>query len=365
MLLASAIYVVFFILAVFVWATDGNSSTLDFPDFFVIGAMKCGTTSLNKLMYDHPSICDYGDKEKHFFDKDEYDTDYDEHLESYESEFSGCKKRLYKIDSTPSYIQYPYVPARINESYTRDDLLRKRFLLVIREPVSRFYSQYQMRLRVCFKGLYWTNSREATDDDETKLRLHRNCKGVMHNYTMHLLDEPKKHHRFRSFSEWVRESEDGVEEISRGYYLDHIQDWLKYVPRNIIFIVDFADLIARTNSTMFNIASFLSIEPEEWFHSGGAHFKVNGVTLPKPKYQKPEFANGALDCATFDWLVAKYNAKNPNLKDFINNASGQRPMGEPLFAGWNYTTRHCSPTSQQTVGPANKHSPPRGKLKVH
>lgn len=33
------------------------------PDFFVIGAMKCGTTSLNKLFFEHPSICSEGVKE--------------------------------------------------------------------------------------------------------------------------------------------------------------------------------------------------------------------------------------------------------------------------------------------------------------
>ena len=45
-----------------------DPTNLPAPDYFIIGAMKCATSSLNALMVTHPEICSEGDKEKHFFD---------------------------------------------------------------------------------------------------------------------------------------------------------------------------------------------------------------------------------------------------------------------------------------------------------
>jgi len=39
-----------------------SRSALAYPDFFVIGAMKCATSSLNALLITHPEICAEGDK---------------------------------------------------------------------------------------------------------------------------------------------------------------------------------------------------------------------------------------------------------------------------------------------------------------
>jgi hypothetical protein len=290
-------------------------------------------------MYAHPQICDYGEKEKHFFDKEEYVTDYEAHLENYEMEFSQCRKKEFTIDSTPSYVQYPIVPVRINESYSRAELFKKRFIVVIREPVSRFYSQYQMRLRVCFKGL---SSRNFADDDENehRLRVRRNCKGVVHNFTMRSVDLPAKKLRFRTFKEWVHDSEDGVTEITRGYYKEKLAAWLRFVPRANLFVIPFDDLVSTTNRTMFQVAGFLGIDPKLWYH-GKRMSEATGIILPVPTYKKPDYEEGFLDCATFDYLKKHYEEKNSGLVEFINMRGGPRSIFEPAFSGWNYTKSKC------------------------
>lgn len=45
-------------------ASSSKRQPLPYPDFFLIGIMKGGTTSLNKLLTEHPDICDEGEKEK-------------------------------------------------------------------------------------------------------------------------------------------------------------------------------------------------------------------------------------------------------------------------------------------------------------
>lgn len=329
-------------------------SLLKVPDFFIIGAMKCGTTSLNRLMFDHPSICNYGEKEKHFFDKTRYDTDYESHLEEYLSEFSECKSSQFTIDSTPSYIQYDEVPARLNESYAMRDLYKKKFILILREPVLRFFSEYQMRLRVCFKGLYWNKHNGDDDDYESNLRLHRNCHNVMHNYTARIQELPKKHHHFMTFPEWVFSSHDGQTEISRGYYADHMRTWLRYIPRSQIFVIDFQHLILNTNDVMLRVADFLGIDPKLWKHSKGSQ----GISLPTPKSQKADFKDGILDCDTFAYLRHHYDKANLNLTYLINRNDPKggpwttRPRSELYFHEWNYTKPACVTVGNVTRAPS-------------
>ena len=38
------------------------------PDFFIVGAPKCGTTALAKLLNDHSEVEFSKEKEPHFFD---------------------------------------------------------------------------------------------------------------------------------------------------------------------------------------------------------------------------------------------------------------------------------------------------------
>ena len=98
-------------------------------------------------MKKHPEICSEGKKEKHFFDSNTYETA--DGYKGYLFEFQKCTGAQFTLDSTPAYIRNLYVPPRIKESYTPDNLKKKKFMLILREPVARHYSEYQMRVRLC------------------------------------------------------------------------------------------------------------------------------------------------------------------------------------------------------------------------
>jgi len=278
------------------------------------------------LFFDHPDVCSFGEKEKHFFDKEEYDTMYNAHLRTYMAEFAGCKKNNLKMDASPSYIQVEEVPQRIKESYTPEALEAKKFILILREPVSRQYSEYQMRLRVCFKGLYFKTGHH--DDDE---RLSRNCRGVMFNYKPM---SPKKTHRFMTFAQWIHGT-DGKREISRGHYLEHLMTWLKVVDRGQLYIINFQSLIVDTHNTMYAVASFLGLDASKWLTS-----KQTKIALPVPHSRKADFEKGYLDCHTFRSLQKHYEKENPLLTDIINDATN-KPQSEPHFPAWDYSHINC------------------------
>ena len=114
---------------------------LEVPDVFIIGAQKCGTTSLNELLDRHPFICSYGVKEKHFFSEThafKREADFKNHLKDYLEEFSYCTNTSQKtIDATPSYVWIEQAPQILKSMYHAKDLAKKKFILLLRDPGSQ------------------------------------------------------------------------------------------------------------------------------------------------------------------------------------------------------------------------------------
>ena len=304
---------------------------LDFPDLFLIGAMKCGTTTLHKLLTDNPHVCGGIEKEKHFFDKMQYISDYANSKANYLNEFADCKKSQLTIDSSPDYISTTAVPERIFESYPQGALSRKRFILILRDPISRHYSEYQMRLRVCESQFKEEgSSRKKAEDDEVQYRearYQRNCKQVTYNFYPGV---PQKTLKFMTFFQYIH-SPYGKKEVSRGHFREHISNWLKRVPRDQIFIVNFATLVKNTTMVYNGLMKFIGLQ----------EYKKH-VQLPEPQYKGKNHSYDSfsyLDCASYTRLAKYYAKVNPNLVDFINNGSGQRNPYEPNFIP--FDEGHC------------------------
>ncbi len=106
------------------------------PNFFILGAAKCGTTSLHDLLKDHPEIFLPAAKEPQFFSDD------DRHargLAAYEAEhFAGATEPA-RGEATPHYLAWPKVAGRIQEAIPEAG---HRFIVILRDPVERAYSLY-------------------------------------------------------------------------------------------------------------------------------------------------------------------------------------------------------------------------------
>lgn len=109
------------------------SATL--PDFIIVGAMKCGTTTLFRHLGKHPEIGLSRDKETDFFLAE---TDFARGLGWYSDQFRPGA-RVYG-EASPNYTkrnEFPGVPARIHSC-----LPDARLIYMVRDPVERFVSQY-------------------------------------------------------------------------------------------------------------------------------------------------------------------------------------------------------------------------------
>jgi hypothetical protein len=124
---------------------DSNLSSINYsklPNFLVIGAPKCGTTSLHSVLGQHPQIFISKVKEPHFFERDLYSNGLEWYQEKYFHDADGYFARG---ESTPNYLTLSTIVApRIKEAFGENDL---KFIAIFRDPAKRAYSEYWFRRR--------------------------------------------------------------------------------------------------------------------------------------------------------------------------------------------------------------------------
>lgn len=105
-------------------------------DIIVIGAMKCGTTTLSDLLAKHPGVSFSSNKEPHFFSKEEH---WREKLNDYHALFSD-ESKLWAEAST-SYTFYPHFSKRVwKDLYEYNPKLK--LIYMYRDPIQRCISHY-------------------------------------------------------------------------------------------------------------------------------------------------------------------------------------------------------------------------------
>ena len=136
---------------------------------------------------------------------------------------------------------HPAVPARV--AATLPDV---RLIALLRDPVERAYSHYQMMSRT---------GREKLDFEEALAAEPERLAGVeeaLMSETEQLL--PSGHrahhqHRHRAY-------------FSRGLYADQLERWLEHFDREQLLVVGTEDLLARPQETYAEVLGFLGLR--EW-----------------------------------------------------------------------------------------------------
>lgn len=111
------------------------------PDFVIIGTKKGGTSLLYRLLTEHPLFEPAATKELHFFDNR-----FSEGLSWYGQHFPTRKcvdgRQTVSGEATPSYLLNPLVSERMAKT-----IPDAKLIALLRNPVDRAYSHYQMGLR--------------------------------------------------------------------------------------------------------------------------------------------------------------------------------------------------------------------------
>lgn len=175
------------------------------PNFLVIGAQRCGTTLIHRLLAGHPEVyVPRHRKEVHFFDQH-----YDRGERWYRGFFPFDREGLKAIgEVSPAYLADANVPQRIQE-FDPD----MRLMVMLRHPIERLWSAYHHLHRV--NGVPWT------------------------------------------FEDFIREDLDALE---RGKYAEQLSRYAARFPREQLLVVVLEDLVLDPDTQLTRIQQFLGLE---------------------------------------------------------------------------------------------------------
>ena len=117
-------------------------STFPFPNLFIPGVQKGGTTALSSFLAQHPDICLVEGKEAHVFDDPEYHNSSDKLAfaeKKYKSKLKHYNGEKFILDATPITMLHPeFIKAVVNTSPNA------KHIVMLRDPIDRALSQYAM-----------------------------------------------------------------------------------------------------------------------------------------------------------------------------------------------------------------------------
>src|SRR6185295_9772010 len=159
-------------------------------------------------------------------------------------------RQLISGEATPYYLLHPLVPERV--ARTLPDI---RLIVLLREPVERAYSHYQLMRRERREPLSFP---EAIAAEEKRLA------GEVERIVADPSYRSRKH---RNFSY-----------VTRGLYADQLDHWLEHFPREQLLVLRAEDLLASPAETYAEVLAFLDLQP----HSPEDFVKYNRPETPAP-----------------------------------------------------------------------------------
>ena len=135
------------------WEDYSQKGHLYVPDIFILGTSRAGVRSFYELLIQHSQICRTHQPAIHYFDNDD---NWRKGKKWYEKQFEGafgCISGTTLVDATSSYISSIDAPQRLQSSYNENDLRRKKFIVLLRNPIDREISIYKEQLFNCMQRI--------------------------------------------------------------------------------------------------------------------------------------------------------------------------------------------------------------------
>jgi hypothetical protein len=227
------------------------------PDYLIAGGQRCGTTSLQRYLIEHPHVAPAGlMKGVHYFDTN----DYHRGLDWYRSHFPTRRYLTSMADriggtvitgeSSPYYMFHPLAPARI-----ATDLPAARIVVLLRDPVDRAYSQFLHERRRGYENLEFEPALEAEED-----RLCGEAERMLADpyYDSFSL----RHHSY----------------MARGVYFSQVRHLADLVGEERLLVVSSEQMFADPAATYHRVVRFLGLP--EFTPEGFAAQNANVYTSP-------------------------------------------------------------------------------------
>jgi hypothetical protein len=202
------------------------------PDVLLIGASKCGTSSLAAHLSSHPDCMPPFFKEVRYFDSSRIPV---ADLDGYRAHFPTVAhrkarelvsgRRVWTGDFSPTYYDHPHAPRRVFEVLGP----HVKLIMMVRNPIDRAFSQYRFQ-----KGI--GNEREVHFEKALELEESR------------VAGEAEKQRADESYFS-LPLNKYGY--VTRSMYLQYIRNWHQYYDPSQLLIVRFEDF-KRTPQLVFD-----------------------------------------------------------------------------------------------------------------
>lgn len=233
-----------------------NATTRAWPDFLIIGAKRCGTTSLFNYLLQHPSVLPLVPARQRIKGLYFFDVHFAKGPRWYRSHFPtlarlGQVREAYGAATTgeasPYYLAHPLAAER-----ARRLLPDAKIIVLLRNPVERAYSHYREQVRRGFEHLDFAAALDAEtgrlDGEEERLRDDPSAYSFPHEHFAY---------------------------VSRGCYVDQLGRWLAYYSPQQVLVLRSEDMYADPARVYESVLTFLGQpvhRPNNWpkhnFHQG-------------------------------------------------------------------------------------------------
>lgn len=198
--------------------------------FMIAGAQKGGTSALNAVLRKHPDLALCSVKEPHFFDSEANFRSQPDYA-AYHAQFPERPDTAMTGEATPDYLWWPPALPRIR-AYNP----AMRFLVLLRHPVDRAYSQWTM---ASTRGRESLTFEDAVAADLAQLEARKPYRRAQKAY------------------------------VARGLYSGQLARLLQLFPRDQLHVVKSEDFRTNARPHLIGICDFLGarrVVPKEQPH---------------------------------------------------------------------------------------------------
>ena len=229
---------------------EWNSTRSREPDFIIIGSPRCGTTSLYKYITSHPQILPAANKEICFFSEH-----FNKGLAWYQAHFPPPIEAHHFLtgEATPTYLTHPLAPSRLHGC-----LPKVKLIVILRNPVDRALSHYQMLVR---RGTECRTFEKAIDDELQLLSAATETSLADKSY-------------------WKN-----CHYIYKSLYACSLKQWMNLFPREQFLILQSEEFYANPTATLSQVFNFLDLPDYQLSYykqyNGGNYQPANDVVCQR------------------------------------------------------------------------------------
>jgi len=227
------------------------------PDFLILGAAKCGTTSLHGWLSQHPQVLMSSPKEPVYFE-----LEYDQGPEFYRSTyFAGWDGRKRLGESRTANLYFPWVPARVKASNPGAKLI-----ILLRNPIDRCLAHWWIEFRRDKEPLHFEDAVAANFERLRTGVQYETAEAFWKAAPVYQLPRytgqrhPAEYHR--PYKRKADPNDVYRTYIDAGYYAEQIERYRRLFPDEQIRIYFADDLRSRPTEVFQEVCELIGVDTD-------------------------------------------------------------------------------------------------------